>query len=263
MATNIGWRRNKNAASGVEALELSTGDTSRSPYVFGIGVTDTGRISTGTRAGATIEFPTGYGFGEALELRYRSTFSASQFQGIYLQVRQDVANTSTVRGMEIEARQGGAVAIGSLIGLTATANVASTTTGTVTTVIGLDAQTTFNSSAYTGTVTSLYGLRVKCAIEDGATITTGYSIYVETEAVTGAPTGTARMDAILGVATSPAAGVGYWRYGIDTSGTEFTNGSGNEVVLWKFIGANGTTYYVVHDTDSATALGVVTTDPTT
>src|SRR3990172_9423384 len=167
MATNIGWRRNKNAASGVEALELSTGDTSLSPYVFGIGVTDTGRISTGTRAGATIEFPTGYGFGEALELRYRSTFTASQFQGIYLQVRQDVANTSTVRGMEIEARQGGAVAIGNLIGLTATANVASTTTGTVTTVIGLDAQTTFNSSAYTGTVTSLYGLRVKCAIEDG------------------------------------------------------------------------------------------------
>ena len=263
MGLTKGWRKDANAAAGVEAMAISTGDGSRDAYVLGVGVSDTGRISTGTRAGATLEFPTTYSFGEAIELRYRSTYTASQFQGIYLQTRSDVANTSTVRGMEIEARQGAAVAIGNLIGLTSTANVASTTTGTVTTVIGLDAQTTFNSSAYTGTVTSLYGLRVKMAIEDGATVTTGYSIYVETEAVTGAPTGTARLDAVLGVATSPANGVGYWRYGIDTSGTEFTNGSGNEVVLWKFIGANGTTYYMVHDTDAATAIGVVTSDPTT
>lgn len=261
--TRQGWQVDRNAAAGVEALNLRLGDDARVPYVFGLGTSDAGRISTGTRAGATFEFPDAYSFGEAWELRFRTADNSNgQFQGIFLQVRSDVANTSTIRGIEIEARQGGAVAIGELNPLRAVANIASSSTGDITTVQGAELGVSMDDT-YTGTVTNFYGLRVKNQIEDGATITTGYSIFVNTEAVTGAPTGSARLDAILGVTTSPANGVGYWRYGIDTSGTEFTNGSGNEVVLWKFIGANGTTYYVVHDTDAATALGVVTTDPTT
>lgn len=263
MASNKGWRANKNALAGVEALELSTGDATRSPYVFGVGVSDTGRLSTMTRAGATLEFPTTYSFGEAIELRYRSTYTASQFQGIYLQVRSDVANTSEVRGIEVEARQGAAVGVTTLTGLRSNANIASTSTGNITTARGAEVGVSFNSSAYTGTITNFYGLHVKNQIEDGATITTGYGICVETEAVTGAPTGTARLDAVLGVITNPANGVGYFRYLIDAGGIELTNGSGNEVVLMKFVGANGTTYYMVHDTDSATAIGVVTSDPTT
>ena len=104
-------------------------------------------------------------------------------------------------------------------------------------------------------------MQVKLQVEDGATVTTGYAIYVSNEAVTGAPSGGARMKAILGAAaTSATAGV--FRYGIDTTGTEFTNGSGNEVVLWAFKGANGTTYYLLHDTDAATVVSVVTSDPT-
>ena len=263
MAKAKGWRNAPNAAAGIAALAISTGDPAREPYFLGVGTTDTGRLSSGSRAGATVEFPDDYGFGEAWELRFRTADTGNgQFQGIYLQVRSDVANTSTIRGMEVEARQGAAVNLGGLTALHCAANLASTSTGNVTTAIGLNAEVQMDDT-YTGTVTSLYGIRVKMQIEDGATITTGYGIYVETEAVTGAPTGSARLDAVIGVGTNPANGVGYFRYLIDAGGIELTNGSGNEVVLFKFVGANGTTYYVVHDTDAATALGVVTTDPTT
>ena len=265
-AATRGWRQLVNAATGVRALGLSLGHSSETndnaTYVFGTGTTDAGRLSTISRAGATLEFPDAYGFGEAWELRFRTADTGNgQFQGIYLQVRSDVANTSNIRGMEIEARQGAAVDLGGLIGLQVAANIASTSTGNITTAIGGNFEVQMDDT-YTGTVTSLYGLRVKLQIENGSTITTGYGIFVEQEDVAGTSDGSARLDAVLGVkATSGTAGV--FRYGIDTTQTEFTNGSGNEVVLWAFKGANGTTYYVVHDTDSATALGVVTTDPTT
>ena len=261
-ATTYGFHRIPNAAAGIEALGLYTKDPAqRSPYVFGLGVDDTGRISTGTRAGTTLEFPDAYGFGEAIELRFRTADTGNgQFQGVYLQVRSDVANSGAIRAMELEARQGAAVAIGSLTPLHAKANIASTTTGTITTARGGEVGVAFNSSAYTGTVTNLYGLHIKNQIEDGATITTGYGLYIETEDVSGASSSTARLDAVIGVASTSG---GVFRYGIDSTASEFTNGSGNEVVLWAFKGANGTTYYLIHDTDAATAVSVVTTDPTT
>src|SRR3990167_1890999 len=107
-----GWMRTRGSNP---TLGIHTEDPAvRVPYHFGLGVSDTGRISTISRAGAVLEFPTTYGFGEALELRYRSTFTASQFQGMVLQVRSDVANTSGLRGIEVSARQGAAVAIGQL-----------------------------------------------------------------------------------------------------------------------------------------------------
>ena len=262
------WSRTVAAGSNVTGvLELRAEDqvssqliSGQAPYIFD----ENGRISTRSHAGASITIPDSYSFGEMWEMRW--TFAEtgnSQRQGVYVQVRSDVANSSTVRAMELEVRQGAAVAIGDLTALRSSVNIASTTTGTITTARGAEVGIGFNSSAYTGTITNFYGLHIRNQIEDGATITTGYGLYIETEAVSGAPTGTARLDAVIGVGTNPADGVGYFRYLIDAGGIELTNGSGNEVVLFKFVGANGTTYYVVHDTDSATALGVVTTDPTT
>jgi hypothetical protein len=162
--------------------------------------------------------------------------------------------------MEIQARQGAnTIAIGELIGMTSAAYGAGTT-GAITTMIGLDAQVQMDSDS-TYTVTNLFGMRIKLQIEDGATVTTGYGLKIEVESVTGGPTGNARMIAMIG-ASATSATDGVFRYGIDSSGTEFTNGSGNEVILWKFKGANGTTYYLKHDTDAATVLAVVTSDPT-
>ena len=230
------------------------------PYVFD----ENGRISTSSHNGAALTIPDSYTFGEMWELRWSFAETGnSQRQGVYLQARSDIANSSTVRAMELEARQGAAVAIGDLTTLRSVANIASTSTGNITTARGAEIGISFNSADYSGTITNFYGLHIKNQIESGATITTGYGLYIETEAVSGTPDGTARLDAVIGVGTNPADGVGYFRYLIDAGGIELTNGSGNEVVLFKFVGANGTTYYVVHDTDSATALGVVTTDPTT
>lgn len=235
-------------------LNLYTQDPAvRSPYVFGLGVNDTGRISTSTRNGAVIEFPDAYGFGEAVELRYRTADTGNgQFQGLYLQTRSDVANSSTIRAAEFEARQGAAVAIGDLTGIRAIANIASSSTGNITTARGAEIGVSVDDT-YTGTVTNLYGLHVKCQLEDGMTVTTGFGIYVENEAVTGAE----RLTAVIGAAST---GVGGFRYGLYLP--ELTNGSGNEVVLARFLGANGTEYFLIHDTDSATAVSVVTTDPT-
>ena len=171
-------------------------------------------------------------------------------------------NTSGLRGIEVSARQGAAVAVGQLTGINSKAVIASTSTGNVTTAEGMEVGVEMGGS-YTGTVANLYGLRILNDIEDGATVTAGYGLFIQTRAATGTPSGTARLTAAICISADPAGMVGVFRYGIDSTATEFTNGSGNEVVLWAFKGANGTTYYMVHDTDAATAIGVVTTDPTT
>src|SRR3990167_5131487 len=107
-ARSAGWLRIPNAAAGVEALGIYTKDSAeRVPYVFGLGDTDTGRLATGTRAGSALIFPDAYSFGEAIELRY--TFAEtgnSQRQGLFMEVRQNAANSATVRGAEITAAQG-------------------------------------------------------------------------------------------------------------------------------------------------------------
>jgi hypothetical protein len=55
------------------------------------------------------------------------------------------------------------------------------------------------------------------------------------------------------------ASSGGFRELIDASAAELTEyGSGKQVVLLKFQGANGTTYYLIHDTDAATAVSVAT-----
>lgn len=251
------WTPDENSGTGTGALQLFV-DSETPLYSFD----QNGRMSTITGSGSTLTFPDAYNRGEAIEWRFRTADTGNgQFQGIFLQVRTDVANTSTIRGMEVSARQGAnTIAIGELIGATFASHGAGTT-GAITTMIGLDAQVQMDSDS-TYTVTNCFGMRIKMQIEDGATITTGYGLKIEVEAVTGGPTGNARLDAVIGVSATSATD-GVFRYGIDTSGTEFTNGSGNEVILWKFKGANGTTYFLKHDTDAATVVAVVTSDPTT
>src|SRR3990167_9166076 len=131
-----GWIRALNANP---TLGIFTEDpASRVPYNFGLGVNDTGRISTITRGGSALTFPDAYSFGEAIELRY--TFAEddnNSRQGLFLEVRQNAANSATVRGAEITAAQCGAVAIGVLEGANIRAIPRSATTGNITNAYGV------------------------------------------------------------------------------------------------------------------------------
>src|SRR3990167_8452798 len=185
VARSAGWLRIPNAAAGVAALGIYTQDPAeRVPYVFGIGVDDTGRIATGSRAGAAITFPDAYSFGEAIELRY--TFAETgnaQRQGIFMNVRQSAANSSTVRGMEVGAEQSGAVALGTLEG----ANIFAGTrgaSGDITNLYGLSAEFKHNT-AYTGTITRAAALRAKFTFDNGATYTLGSVLRLEMEPLAG------------------------------------------------------------------------------
>jgi len=142
------WTPDENSGTGSGALQLFV-DSEAALYNFD----QNGRLSTLTGSGSTLNFPDAYSRGEAWELRFRpQDTNNNQFQGIFLQVRTDVANSSTIRGMEVEARQGAnTIAIGELIGLTGQARGAGTT-GAITTMIGLDSQIQMDSdSTYTVT----------------------------------------------------------------------------------------------------------------
>lgn len=213
---------------------------------------DVYRISTESRNGSAVSIPAAHGFGEAIELRYTSARSNSQFQGLFMEVRTSVANSSTIRGAEIKAAQEGAVAVGTIEGLSARADARSATTGNITNLYGVTAEIGSNSDAYTGTVTSAAAFRGKLQLEDGATYTTAYVFRAEAEAISGADTITAIVGSGTFTSVTPDSL-------IDFSSVESANYDSNtKVVLMKFKGANGTTYYLVHDTDSATAVEVVT-----
>src|SRR3990167_4467450 len=165
-----GWIRALNANP---TLGIFTEDpASRVPYNFGLGVNDTGRISTVTRAGSAITFPDAYSFGEAIELRYTFAETGNNSrQGLFMEVRQNAANSATVRGMEITASQCGAVDIGTLEGANIRAVPRSSSTGNITNLYGLTGEVTFNSACYTGTITEAAAIRGKFSVEDGATYT--------------------------------------------------------------------------------------------
>ena len=245
-----GWRRVSGANP---VLGIYTEDPAvRVPYNFGLGVNDTGRISTSSRAGAAITFPDAYSFGEAIELRY--TFAEtgnSQRQGIFMDVRTSASNSSTVRGIEVSAQSEGNINVGVLSGGTFKA-IPRGTSGTITNLFGVEGEITFNSSSWAGTTTLGAAIRGKISIEDGATNTAIYGVYIDGEPITGAATATAIF------AADTHANI-TWKYGMDILGCtmEETN-SGKNVTLIRFTGANGTAYRLVHDTDSATAVAVVT-----
>jgi len=252
-ARTYGLHRIPNAAAGVEALGLYTKDPAvRVPYVFGLGEDDSGRISTGSRAGAALTFPDDYGFGEAWELRF--TFAEtgnSQRQGIFMDVRASADNSSTVRGMEVTAQSEGNIDVGVLSGGTFKA-IPRGTSGTITNLFGVEGEITYNSSSWAGTTTLGAAVRGKVSLDNGGTNTEIYGMYVDGEPISGAVTATA----IYGANTHANI---TWKYALDVlqCTLEETN-SGKNVTLIRFTGANGTAYRLVHDTDSATAVAVVT-----
>lgn len=171
-------------------LNLYTQDPAeRAPYVFGLGVNDSGRISTISRNGSALTFPDAYSFGEAIELRY--TFAETgnaQRQGLFLETRGNVANSATIRGAEIAAAQCGAVAIGTLEAVNAHATVRSSSTGNITNVYGVTGEANHNSACYTGTITDFAAVRGKASMEDGATYTNSEIYKAELEPVSGSVT---------------------------------------------------------------------------
>lgn len=156
------------------------------PYIWDQDLILNSRIVTGTSMnGQAVTIVSTYSFGEAWELRYTSEKSNAQFQGIFLEVRTSVANTSTIRGMEIAAASQGAIAVGVLEGANIRATVRSTTTGNITSMFGVTGEANFNSSAYTGTVTTIAAVRGKVSMEDGATYTNSSVFLANAEGITG------------------------------------------------------------------------------
>src|SRR3990167_8245728 len=196
-----GWIRALNANP---TLGIFTEDpASRVPYNFGLGVNDTGRISTGTRAGSAITFPDAYSFGEAIELRYTFAETGNNSrQGLFMEVRQNAANSATVRGMEITASQCGAVDIGTLEGANIRAIPRSSAGGDITALFGVTGEVTFNSADYSGTVTDVAAVRGKLSLEVGGTYTNSEIMKLELEPVSGYVTVGSIVRAMASVATS-------------------------------------------------------------
>src|SRR3990167_8757323 len=253
MPTPFGWKRQANAAAGVEAFALETGmGAGLVPYVFGSGVTDSGRIAARTRAGAAIAVPDAYSFGEMWELRF--TFAEtgnSQRQGIFMDVRTSAANSATVRGMEVSAQSEGNINVGTLSGGTFK-GIPRGTSGTITNLFGVEAEITFNDAAWAGTVTLGAAIRGKVSLDDGGTNTEIYGVYIDGEPISGAVVGTALFGSNTHANLS-------WNYAIDVSQSVLVEtDTATDVTLIRFTGADGSVYRVVHDTDAATVLAVVT-----
>ena len=203
-----------------------------------------GRIVTSGLTGAALDIPSDYSFGEAIELRYTSSLSNKQFQGIYCEVRTLVANTSTIRGAEFKAARDAAVAVGVLEGVNAAAFVRVNGGGNVTNVFGATGEVQV-ASGYTGTLTLVAGLRGKVQTEDGSTVTEGYGCLVENEFVTGGVVLTAAFGA-----KATGAGIGFG-VGIDLSGTKLTVHDTDQVTLIKFKNSSGTNVTMSYDVSTS------------
>ena len=191
------------------------------------------RTATATIKGSSADYPSTYEFGEVQELRYQCNFTASQFQGMFMRVAMasGVANTGTLRGMEIDARNAEDQNVGELVGIHATVNVLGA--GTITKAYGLHAQVSQRSDK-ASTITNLAAIWAKLTVEDASTITNGYGILIETELITGGVV----LDAVIRVETTGVAN-GFDR-GIDFRGTKLTEVGTNEVDLISFLRADGT-----------------------
>ena len=193
--------------------------------------------SRGNLAGAAISVPSSYGYGESIELRYSSALVDTQYQGLFLQVDTSVANTSTIRAAEFVGRQGTAVAVGTVEGIFSQAQVRSS--GNVTNAYGVDGQVSM-FSGYSGTLTNAAALRAKFQTE--GTITNGYGILVENEAVTGG----VKLDAAIRVNSTGAAALFDMIW--DSTGTLTTVSDTDKVLLWKFLRSDGTAVFCRYDT---------------
>ena len=120
--------------------------------------------------------------------------------------------------------------------------------GTVTTLLGL----TVKSENY-GTTATEFGVMDIIAANEANTATLSYGIRIRNDD----RSSQGAIQSAINVASHASSGG--FRELIDASGAVLTEyDSGTQVVLMKFQGANATTYYLVHDTDSATAVSVAT-----
>lgn len=189
------------------------------------------RVATRTQAGANLTIPAEYGYGEVQELRYASSISNAQIQAYFVQVQQDVANSSTVRAAEFVARQGTAVAIGELVGLHAQAQARSS--GNLTFAAGIHAQLSV-FSGYTGTVTK--GAAVRAKVQSEGTMTEVYGVLIENEYVTGGVT----LAAAIGVEATNQSTTSFTAI-IDSRDARTAVHDTDRVTLWIFkndVGAN-------------------------
>jgi hypothetical protein len=89
---------------------------------------------------------------------------------------------------------------------------------------------------------------------EGAAPTTTYGIRIRNDDQSGVA---GAVQSAINIASHASSGG--FRELIDASGAVLTEyDSGTQVVLMKFQGANGTTYYLVHDTNTATVVAVST-----
>ena len=227
-------------------------------YVFGIGETDAGRLSTSTRAGGAVIIPDAYTFGEVWELRF--TFAEtgnSQRQGIFMDVRTNVANTSTIRGMEVSAQSEGNINVGGLTGAVFKA-IPRGASGTITASIGVQAECTLNDAAWAGTITAQVGAYVKVSNDNGGTYTAldfagdfkgNVGVLVENEFING----TVKMDAAIAVKATNITGESF-NCLIDSTAALTTTSDTDKVLLFKFLRQDGTVVFCRYDTsDNALA----------
>ena len=261
-----GFRWNANGAqagsnvTGVLELYEEDNDPTVTPATDSHYVIDqNGRISTRSHNGAAVTIPDSYSFGEMWELRY--TFAEtgnSQRQGIFMDVRTNVANSSTVRGMEVTAQSEGNINVGTLQGAKFAA-IPRGASGTITALYGLAGEVTFNDSSWAGTVTQQAGVYVKVSNEDGGTYTaldlsTGnmkgnIGVLVHNEYITG----TVKMDAALAVKATNTTTDSFNAI-IDSTGARTTVSDTDKVLLWKFLRSDGTPIFMRYDTsDNALA----------
>ena len=171
-----------------------------------------------------------------------------------------VASTSgTVIGVDGRAANGSSTtatdgaSLGTAIGVSGL--VAGVGTGTITNAYAIYGQLDINAANLT--VTNARGLYINVQAQaSGSTITNCDLAYLEYESVAG--TAAQINSGIKMVTTGGTGGLGCL---IDASGAALNVMSGNVVVLFKFKDKAGTVNYVIHDTDSATALSVTTSAP--
>lgn len=254
MPLSLGFQNYLDQGSGGSVVPLALGYQGTRLYVFD----EYGRISTSTGAGAALSFPDGYTRGEAVELRYTTADASNgQFQGIFMDVRTSVANSSTIRGMEVTAQSEGNINVGGLTGAAFKA-IPRGTSGTITASIGVQGECSVNSSSWAGTITAQVGGYFKVSNDNGGTYTAldfagdfkgNVGVLVHNEYIDG----TVKMDAAFAVMATNITTDSFNAI-IDSTAARTTVSDTDKVLLWKFLREDGTPVFMRYDTsDNALA----------
>jgi len=209
------------------------------------------RVSTKTAAGSAVSIPATYHFGEAWELRYTSALVDTQFQGIFLDARTSVANTSTIRGMEVTAQSEGNINVGALTGIRAAA-IPRGASGTITASYGVVAECTLNDATWAGTITAQAGVYVKVSNDNGGTYTAldmdgahegNVGVLIHNEYING----TVKMDAAIALKATNTS-TDSFNCLIDATGARTTVSDTDKVLLFKFLRSDSTPVFCRYDT---------------